>query len=104
MTGVRHRVGVVRLAPVRAVPRVRAALEAGHPVALYLGSRTLPRHVVLALPPQVSDTTADRWAVYDPATGRVRHLPVARWTSGTVDECSWPVPWGVVAPELRTGR
>ncbi|QCX28281.1 hypothetical protein [Nocardioides jishulii] len=101
-SGVRHRVQVVRRSPARGVEPVRAALAAGLPAALYLGSATMPRHVVLALPPQVGDSTPDRWAVYDPAPGRVRHLGVDRWTSGTVDECAWPVPWAVVAPEVTT--
>lgn len=61
---------------------VRTALEAGHPVPVYVGSRLLPRHVVLAV-----------WAgggltVWDPAVGRVRPL----------GELRWPAVWVAVLP------
>jgi hypothetical protein len=42
----------------------------GQPGLLYVGTPTLPRHVVLVLPGD-GDRTLD---VYDPATGRVSHL------------------------------
>lgn len=76
---------------------VEAALAGGAPVPLYVGSRTLPRHVVLALATVPSPDGEPRWAVYDPASGWLRPLPVAQWQAGHLTE-GWPVPWCVVLP------
>lgn len=76
---------------------VEAALAAGTPVPLYVGSRTLPRHVVLALGVVRSPTAEAGWAVYDPASGRLRVLPVGQWRDGRLAE-GWPVPWCAVLP------
>lgn len=53
-------------------PEVVAALPA--PVPVYLGSRWLPRHVVLAL-----DVTDDDLLVYNPAVGAVVPMRSSRW-------------------------
>jgi hypothetical protein len=76
-----------------AAPVVRAGLDSGRPVAVFVGDGWLPRHVVLAV-----DVTGDSIGCYDPARGRVvaagtrafaaRQLPFGRWTTA----------WFVVAP------
>lgn len=76
-----------------AAPIVRAGLDSGRPVAVFVGDAWLPRHVVLAV-----DVTGDSVGCYDPARGRVvaastrafdaRRLPFGRWTT----------PWIIVAP------
>lgn len=64
------------------VDEVAASLEHG-PVPVYLGTRWLPRHVVLAL-----ETQNDGLRVYDPARGAVVPMETSRW------RVPW---WSVVA-------
>jgi hypothetical protein len=54
-----------------------------HPVPVYLGSRWLPRHVVLVL-----DVQDDGLRAYDPARGAVVPIESSRWQ----------VPWWSVLP------
>jgi hypothetical protein len=59
------------------VRRFRAAEVAAalpHPVPVYLGSRWLPRHVVLAL-----EQRDDGLWIYDPARGAVVPMASSRW-------------------------
>ena len=60
---------------------VLAALP--HPVPVYLGSRWLPRHVVLVL-----DQRDGEPVVYDPALGALVPISAA----------AWPQPWCAVLP------
>jgi hypothetical protein len=53
------------------------------PVPVFLGSRLLPRHVVLVL-----DVQGDGLRVYDPARGAVVSIETSRWQ----------VPWWSVLP------
>ena len=84
-TGRRHR---VRWIPpwhrARALAGVRAAVAAG-PVALYVGSRWLPRHVVLVLDAQLH--------AYDPAVGGVVPLDPVRFAAGRLPLRRWAQPW-----------
>ena len=73
--------GVGRHYRVTRVGRAVAESAPG-PVALYVGSRWLPRHVVL-----VVERDADTWLVHDPASGRLvttalrgAHPPLGGWT------------------------
>lgn len=77
-----------------ALAAIRGATAAGHPVPLYIGSRWLPRHVVLVL-----DTGL---RTYDPSRGRVGTLDAAQFTAGELDLARWPVPWFTVLPVRRT--
>lgn len=72
-----------------------------HPAALYVGSRTLPRHVLLSVPREV--TGLDEVVVHDPATGRLRPLPHDHFVGGTLTP-GWPRPWCVVAPLRQEWR
>ena len=72
------------------------------PTPVYVGSRWLPRHVVLAV--AVED---DAIACYEPASGRRTRLTRAQWLRGELARCGgWPVPWVVVdrAPLSRRPR
>lgn len=93
-----HHVVWGRTSPRRAADAVRDALASGTPVALYVGSTTLPRHVLLAVAATEGTVgTEERWTVYDPATGRLRELPVGQWLRGRLD-VGWPRPWCAVVP------
>lgn len=73
----------------------------GEPALLYVGSATLPRHVVLVLPGD-GDRMLD---VYDPATGRVDHLRRDTVVERRLDLSGWDVPWVAVRPVgLRSVR
>jgi hypothetical protein len=86
-------------------PRDRASLVAGYdrlvevvaegePALLYVGSATLPRHVVLVLPGD-GDRTLD---VYDPASGAVRPLRRDDVVGRRMRLSGWDVPWLAVRP------
>lgn len=66
--------------------RVAAVVRAGRPVPLFVGSRLLPRHVLLAV-----EDGPDGLRVYDPARGTVRPLAAALATG-------WPRLWCAVLP------
>lgn len=77
------------------VAAVRAAVLAGHPVPLYVGSRRLPRHVVLVLP---GSTAGGGLTAYDPAVGRPRPLRPPEVLAGSISTLRWPVPWFALLP------
>lgn len=83
------------------------ALRAGRPVPVYVGSRTLPRHLLLAVAPQPGQTPVprgdDQVTVYDPASGRQRRLPAEEFLSGRI-ATGWPRPWFTVLPRDRPPR
>lgn len=95
-TGRGYRVLWARTRTTWAATPINRALTAGAPVPLYVGSPTLPRHVVLALPDPADDT----WTVYDPASGLLRHLPAHQWRHGRI-RTGWPRPWFAVVPRRR---
>ena len=63
------------------------------PVAVYVGDRWLPRHVVL-----VTGRDADVASTYEPAAGRTEHVGRERWVAGPLRLAGWHRPWLVVAP------
>lgn len=66
----------------------------GEPGLLYVGSRLLPRHVVLVLPGD-GDRTLD---VFDPGSGRVSHLRLDDYVNHRLGLSTWNVPWFIVSP------
>ncbi|MGL4175575.1 MAG: hypothetical protein ACRCSN_05810, partial [Dermatophilaceae bacterium] len=66
----------------------------GEPALLYVGSATVPRHVVLVLPGD-GDRALD---VYDPASGRVSRLREDAVIERRMRLSGWDVPWLVVRP------
>lgn len=83
---------VVRRAP-GALAAVTDALAAGRPVPLYVGSRWLPRHVLLAL--RVGEHAV--WA-YDPASGLVVPLLLEDLRHRRVAVAGWRRWWWAVVP------
>ena len=61
------------------------------PVAVYLGSRLLPRHVVLAV-----GEVADGIEVFDPAHGRLIRVPRENWGGHRVGVAGWNYLWFVI--------
>lgn len=86
-----------RIATVHARPRPHLGYDVlreqlyDRPVAVYVGSRWLPRHVVLAL--AAVDGAIE---VFDPAAGRVLRVLEERWTGHQVGIGGWSHFWFVV--------
>lgn len=83
---------IARFSPSAAFATAATAV-AEHPVALYLGSSLLPRHVVLAV-----SAGSDGLSVYDPASGGLRTVGQRAFVSGRLGIAGWNVPWFVVLP------
>lgn len=73
-------------------PQVRTATQR-RPVAVYVGDRVCPRHVVLAL--EATDEGA--WT-YEPATGNIRLVSRDRWTTEPLRLAGWDRPWITISP------
>ncbi len=82
-TGVPHRTRLARW------HRAAAHRHLADGVALYVGSRWLPRHVVLMV-------EVDR--CYEPASGRVASVPPGAFRAGELSLAGWRLPWFVVTP------
>lgn len=95
----RYRVRLLRLAgPHRlrqAVTRLTEAVAEGTPAVLYVGSRSMPRHVALIVPGDHG------LAVYDPGFGIVEPLRTDELVEHRLDVGGWAVPWFVVEPMGR---
>ncbi|SFC74155.1 hypothetical protein SAMN04487968_110131 [Nocardioides terrae] len=89
---VRYRTRLARWSRPSAFSAVSAAV-AHHPVALYIGSTTLPRHVVLAI-----GSSDSGLSVYDPASGGLVTVPRDWFVDATLHVAGWDVPWFVVLP------
>jgi hypothetical protein len=76
-----------------AYDRVLAGVRSGRPVPLYVGSRWLPRHVVL-----VVGARDDGLDVYDPAAGRVVAVTREAFTGAGLGLSGWGKPWFIVTP------
>jgi hypothetical protein len=82
---------VLRRRRAAAYARLVASLDAG-PTPVYVGSRWLPRHVVLAVAAGDDEVTC-----YEPASGLRTRFTRAAWLDGRLVGCGgWPVPWVVV--------
>jgi hypothetical protein len=78
------------LRPARAYDRLATA-EA--PAALYVGSRWLPRHVVL-----VVEGSPEALRVYEPSRGVVVEVTRGAFLEGTLALAGWHRPWFTVTP------
>lgn len=100
LTGRPHR---VRLARGRSGwAALGAALADGDLVAVYVGDRRTPRHVVLALA-LAGDRgepgeQPERVAGFDPARGGVVTLTERDWTARSLAVAGWSTPWLIVLP------
>ena len=80
--------------PLAAFSSLSAAVTAGHPCPLYVGSTWIPRHVVLAVAPTDSGVQ-----VYNPARGTVDELLRTPSRPGELTTFGrWVKPWFVVLP------
>lgn len=61
------------------------------PVAVYVGSRLLPRHVVLAV-----GETGDGVEVFDPSRGRTHRVPHENWAGHRIGVAGWNYFWFVI--------
>lgn len=94
-TGVRHRTRLVRLGDrARELARIVEEVQAGRPVPVYVGSRWLPRHVVLAV-----GAEGERLRVFDPARGVLTEVEREAFVEGRVTTLRrWTTPWFAVVP------
>lgn len=82
---------LARPRPAVAYDVMREELATDRPVGIYIGSRWLPRHVVLAVAP-----TDDGVQVFDPARGRLVDVPKRDWVHHEVGVAGWTHFWAVV--------
>lgn len=90
----RHVVRLARWGREAAWERVVRGVRGGRPVPLFVGSRLLPRHVVLA----VAVVGKETLRVYDPARGTLRSVPRADFTAARLSLSRWNVSWFTVVP------
>lgn len=91
-TSIRSHVVPARVRAGRAWVAMHASLVAGTPVPAYVGSRWLPRHVVLSLEP-----LEDAVRMYDPASGRVLRVTRVEWVEARMLVAGWREPWCVIS-------
>lgn len=90
LTGQHIATVVARPRPAIAYEVLRAQV-AQRPTAVYVGSRWLPRHVVLAVRP-----VSDAIEIFDPAAGALLTVGSARWSEHRVDVAGWSHFWFVI--------
>lgn len=88
------------LRPGRGFDRAAAGVDEGRPVALYVGNRWAPRHVVLA----VGRATDDSLWVYDPAHARRVEVGRAVVEARKLTFGRWDRLWFVVSPRPPARR
>jgi hypothetical protein len=91
LTGLPYRIHAVRLGR-HVWPHLRGA-TAQRPVAVYVGDRLLPRHVVL-----VTGTAEGSADTYEPSSGLDLAVSRERWEEGDLRLAGWDRPWLVVSP------
>ena len=67
-------------------------VRADRPVPVYVGSRLLPRHVVLV----TGRDSEDRVRVYEPGSGATVRVDREAFLTGTLDLAGWNRPWFLV--------
>lgn len=87
----RRRVLSARLRPGPAWAALATALLHGDVVPAYVGSRWLPRHVVL-----VTESADEVVRAYDPASGKTVRVTRNEWVEGRLRGAGWRTPWFVV--------
>ncbi len=68
--------------------------------ALYVGSRALPRHVLLVLPPSRVGGAQDGLTAYQPSRGTVVTLTRDEFVGGRLVSAGWPYPWFAITPAV----
>lgn len=91
LTGVRHSVRLARWS--RGAAFDRLAATGG---VLYVGSRSLPRHVLLAL--HEAGEAGEALSCYQPGQGTVVRLSREDFIGSRLREAGWPHPWFTISP------
>lgn len=98
LDGTPYAITVLRHLPADALQetsrRLLGQVGVGTPMLLYVGSRTLPRHVTLVFVPG----EGQRPALYDPGSGRVGTYPAAALVDRHLGLSGWDQPWIAVHP------
>lgn len=97
LTGREHHLHLARWSGATAYDRLAA--EGG---ALYVGSRLLPRHVLLVLAGDPGQRDALR--CYQPSRGTVVTLAREDFVAQRVHGAGWPVPWFAISPSAADAR
>ena len=97
MTGSAYATQLIRIADDLGWSALGAATPQ-RPVAAYVGSAWLPRHVVL-----VVDSDDDSAHVYEPSSGLLHEVSRTAWLDGTAP-LGWPCRWLAITPVGRTHR
>lgn len=84
----------VRTSPAAGYDAVTAATRDRQPVPVYVGSRWLPRHVVLAL-----GEHGGALRFFEPARGRLIDVSPAEFATGRLGLAGWDHAWWAVLPE-----
>ncbi len=95
-----RRTWVAKLALTRtpAFDALVAALSAGSPSPLYVGSRWIPRHVVLVVGVDGHPVESRSLRCYEPSSGRVLTVTRATFLEATFRLAGWNKPWCIVVP------
>jgi len=96
VTGRQHHTHVV-IDRDAALDQVLSAVSNGSPVALYVGNRWLPRHVVLV----TGVDPRDAFRCYDPARGAVVTVASEAFRTGGLALSRWNRPWFTILPRGR---
>lgn len=91
--GVRYTLRIGYLSPGRAFDRLHDAATRGLFSVLYVGTRTLPRHVTLVVGADSTDLE-----VFDPADGAVRRVSREQFRRARIGLGGWPRVWSIVVP------
>lgn len=98
LTGRRYRTCLVGRRGIREFAAASAALSPRTPVAIYVGSSWLPRHVVLAFG-TVDDDAGTALLVYEPSAGALRRIYPGPWRWHRLGLAGWRRPWFVILPD-----
>lgn len=107
--GPSYRTSLVRLSARRradALLGLHESIGPGRPGVLFVGSRVLPRHVVLVVgaTTEIGGETVERGlTIYEPSAGQVLSLPLAAFLDRATRIGGWPVTWVALLPGRRTG-
>lgn len=107
--GPSYRTIIVRLSARRradALLEVHESVGPGRPGVLFVGSRVLPRHVVLVVgaTTEVGGEAVERGlTIYEPSAGQVLSVPLAAFADRATRIAGWSTTWVALLPGRITG-
>lgn len=93
------RVRRLRVAPGPALAAVEQTIRAGGVVPFFVGSRLLPRHVVLIVDAEVIDERVVGYWCYDPANGRIRPVRLLDLQRSRIGFERWNTAWWAIVAD-----